>query len=111
MTNSEKAKERVMEKLWESIDCSTFQKREELAKRMFFPQQPPKSDMERALELQKKYDELQADCKDLFSVIWNLVQGKEEPSMVEFNNPDGFPSLALDLIRHHATWSKEPKSK
>lgn len=67
--------------------------------------------MELMMELQRKYDELQADCKDLFSIVVNLSQEKEEPVMVEFNNPDGYPSYILDLIRQHATWSKEPINK
>ena len=31
--------------------------------------------------------------------------------MVQFNNPDGYPSIVLDIIRYHATWSKEPINK
>lgn len=61
--------------------------------------------------LQHKYDELQADCKDLFSVVVNLAQGKEEPTMLQFNSSDGYPSLILTFIREHATWSKEPINK
>lgn len=67
--------------------------------------------MELMMELQRKYDELQADCKDLLSVVVNLAQGKEEPRMVEFNDSDGYPSMVLDFIRQHATWSKEPINK
>lgn len=63
------------------------------------------------LELQRKYDELQADCKDLLSVVANLMRGEIEPTMVEFNDPDGYPSFVLDFIRKHATWSKEPLNK
>lgn len=70
-----------------------------------------KCDLNDVLELQRKYDELQADCKDLLSVIVNLAEGKEEPTMVQFNNPNGFPSGCLDFIRGHATWSKEPINK
>ena len=105
MTDSEKAKDRVLKQLWESLDVPTYWERKELAERMFCPK-PPKTDMEQALELQKKYDELQADCKDLFSVIVNLSQGKEEPTMVEFNDPSGFPSSILDFIREYAMWKK-----
>lgn len=63
-----------------------------------------KSDLQLVLDLQKKYDELQADCKDLFSVVVNLVSGKEEPFIVEFNDPDGYPSAILRFIRKHANW-------
>lgn len=70
-----------------------------------------KCDLNAVMELQRKYDELQADCKDLFSVVVNLAQGKEEPRMVEFNDSNGCPSIVLDFIREHATWSKEPINK
>lgn len=63
-------------------------------------------DLNAVLELQRKYDELQADCKDLFSVVVNLSQGKKEPTMVAFNDPDGYPSIVLDFIRQHSTWNK-----
>lgn len=63
------------------------------------------------MELQRKYDELQADCKDLMSVVVNLSREKEEPTMVEFNDPDGYPSIVLDFIREHATWSKTNKQR
>lgn len=66
-----------------------------------------KSDLNAVLELQRKYDELQADCKDLFSVVVNLSEGREEPRMIEFNAPNGFPSIVLDFIREHATWGKK----
>lgn len=70
-----------------------------------------KCDLNAVMELQRKYDELQADCKDLLSVVVNLAQGKEEPRMIEFNDSDGYPSMVLDFIREHATWSKEPINK
>lgn len=70
-----------------------------------------KCDLNAVMELQHKYDELQADCKDLLSVVANLMCGEKEPTMVQFNNPDGYPSIVLDIIRHHATWSKEPINK
>lgn len=70
-----------------------------------------KCDLNAVLELQRKYDELQAGCKDLFSVVVNLARGREEPTMVEFNEPDGYPSIVLYFIRQHATWSKEPINK
>jgi len=66
-----------------------------------------KCDLNAVLELQRKYDELQADCKDLLSIVVNLSQGKEEPTMVQFNDPNSDPSVILDFIRTHATWSKE----
>lgn len=70
-----------------------------------------KCDLNAVLDLQRKYDELQADCKDLLSVIVNLMRGKNEPTMVEFNDPNGYPSICLDIIREHATWSKERINK
>lgn len=70
-----------------------------------------KCDLNAVMELQRKYDELQADCKDLLSVVVNLSREKEEPTMIQFNNPDGYPSIVLDFIRHHATWSKEAINK
>lgn len=63
-----------------------------------------KSDMQLVMELQRKYDELQADCKDLLSVVINLAKGKEEPLIAEFNDHDGYPSAILRLIRKHANW-------
>ncbi len=63
------------------------------------------------MELQRKYDELQADCKDLFSVVANLSRGKGEPAMVEFNDPNGYPNMVLDFIRDYSTWSDKPKEK
>lgn len=68
-----------------------------------------KCDLDVVLELQRKYDELNADCKDLLSVVVNLSQGREEPTMVEFNDPGGAPSLILDFIREHASWAKNNK--
>lgn len=70
-----------------------------------------KCDLNAVMELQRKYDELQADCKDLLSVVANLMRGEKEPAMVEFNDPNGYPYFVLDIIRHHATWSKEPINK
>lgn len=70
-----------------------------------------KCDLNVVMELQRKYDELQADCKDLFSIVVNLSEGKEGPRMVEFNDSNGYPSMVLDFIRRHATWSKEPINK
>lgn len=70
-----------------------------------------KCDLNTVMELQRKYDELQADCKDLLSVVANLMRGEKEPTMVSFNNPDGYPSIVLDIIRLHTTWSKEPINK
>lgn len=67
-----------------------------------------KCDLNAVMELQRKYDELQADCKDLLSVVVNLSEGKAEPRMVEFNDSYGYPNMVLDFIREHATWGKEP---
>lgn len=70
-----------------------------------------KCDLNAVLELQRKYDELQADCKDLLSIVVNLSQGRKEPTMVQFNDEYGYPATVLDFIRKHATWSKEPINK
>ena len=110
MTESKKAKDRVLESIWGSLEFTSHSERREFAERMLCPPRP-KSDIELMMELQRKYDELQADCKDLLSVVVNLAQGKEEPRMVEFNDSDGCPSMVLDFIRQHATWSKEPINK
>lgn len=70
-----------------------------------------KCDLNAVLELQRKYDELQADCKDLLSIVVNLSQGREEPTMVVFNDSGGYPAATIDFIRKHATWSKETINK
>lgn len=61
------------------------------------------------LELQRKYDELQADSKALLGIIVNLSNGREEPKIVEFYNPDesDYLSACLEMIREHATWNKK----
>lgn len=105
MTESEKAKDRILESIWDSLEFMSHSERRELAERLLCPPRP-KSDMELMMELQRKYDELQADCKGLFSIVVNLSEGKEEPRMVEFNDSDGYPSCILDLMRQHASWSK-----
>ena len=110
MADSEKAKDRVLKSIWDSLDLMPYSERREFAERILCPPQQ-KSDMELMMELQRKYDELQADCKDLFSVVVNLAQGKEEPTMLQFNSSDGYPSSILTYIREHATWSKEPINK
>ncbi len=66
-----------------------------------------KCDLNAVLELQRKYDELQTDCRDLLNIVINLSQGKEEPTMLQFNVPDGYPADILYYIRKHATWNKE----
>lgn len=70
---------------------------------------PHKSDLETMLDLQRKYDELQADCKALLSVIASLSNSREEPKIVEFYNPDesDYLSACLEMIREHATWNKK----
>lgn len=70
-----------------------------------------KCDINAVLELQRKYDELQEDCKTLLNIIVNLSNGEKEPFMIEFNDPHGYPSACLDFIRCNATWSKEPINK
>ena len=110
MTESEKAKDRVLKSIWDSLEFMPHSERREFAERMLCPPRP-KSDMELKMELQRKYDELQADCKDLFSIVVNLSEGKEEPRMVEFNDSNGYPSYILVLIRQHASWIKDPINK
>lgn len=68
------------------------------------PIQDEKYYLECLLNLQKQYDELLADCKDMFSVVVNLKKGRVEPTMVEFNDPNGYPSMVLDFIRDFALW-------
>lgn len=69
--------------------------------------------IEQALYWQRKYDELNADCKDLFSAVANLVKtngrNTEEPTFLQFNEEDGFPSATLDLIRNSALWDFRKK--
>lgn len=110
MTDSEKTKDRVLKSTWDSLEFMSYSERRELAERMLCPPRQ-KSDMELMMELQRKYDELRADCKDLLSIVVNLAQGKEEPIIVQFNSSDGYPSSILTYIREHATWSKEPINK
>lgn len=110
MTESEKAKDRVLESIWDSLGFMPHSERREFAERILCPPHQ-KSDMELMMELQRKYDELQADCKDLFSVVVNLAQGKEEPTMIQFNDSSGYPSSILAYIREHTTWGKEPINK
>lgn len=50
------------------------------------------------LELQRKYDELQADCKDLLNYVINVVQGSGSCLLVEFNDSEGFPAMILNLL-------------
>ena len=110
MTKSEETKDKILKSLWESLEFLSHSERREMAERILCPPQK-KSDMELAMELQGKYDDLQADCKDLFNVVVNLSEGRDEPRMIVFNDPDGYPSIILDFIRQHATWSKEPINK
>lgn len=70
-----------------------------------------KVDLDAVLKLQRDYDELQADCKDLFNVIVNLAKGEKEPTMVQFNDIGGYLYWCLKLIREHATWNVEPKTE
>lgn len=64
--------------------------------------------IEQALYWQRKYDELNADCKDLLSAVANLVQtngrNTDEPTFLQFNEDDGYPSHILSLIRNSGLW-------
>lgn len=68
-------------------------------------------DVQAMMRLQRKYDNLKADCKDFFNVILNLAEGRGEMRVAEFNYPDAFLSNALDKIRKHATWNVKPKTE
>lgn len=69
--------------------------------------------IEQALYWQRKYDKLNADCKDLLSAVANLVQtnkrNAEEPTFLRFNEENGYPSATLDLIRNSALWDFRKK--
>lgn len=65
-----------------------------------------KVDLDAVLKLQRDYDALEADCKTLLNIIVNLAKGKEEPTMLEFNDHEGYLSFVIDLIHKHATWQK-----
>lgn len=68
-------------------------------------------DVQAMMRLQRKYDNLKADCKDFFNVILNLSEGRGEMRVAQFNYPDAFLSAALDKIREHATWNVKFKSE
>lgn len=69
-------------------------------------------DIHSALYWQKKYLELEADCKDFFSVICNAFLDRgttTEPIMIEFNDEKGYLSSALDIIRDSGFWKNKDK--
>lgn len=70
-----------------------------------------KCDLNAVLDLQRRHDELQEDCKTLVNFIINVKNGNPEPFLLSFNDNDGFPRYCYDLIREHAMWSKEPINK
>lgn len=57
-----------------------------------------KVDLSAVLELQRKYDELQADCKDLLSVVVALVSDDREPLCVQFNDRYGYPNHIVQIL-------------
>ena len=69
--------------------------------------------IEQALYWQRKYDELNADCKDLMSAVINLIRGDgentSEPIFLQFNEKFGYPSAILDAIRNSALWDFRKK--
>lgn len=44
-------------------------------------------------DLQRRYDELNADCKDLCNAIINWVEKGVDIKLIEFNDNDGLPSV------------------
>lgn len=63
--------------------------------------------LETALYWQKKYLELQADCKDLYSVVVNLCRERgteKQPVMLQFNEPNGYPHEVLEMLRESGIW-------
>ena len=57
-----------------------------------------KVDLSAVLELQRKYDELQADCKNLLSVVVALVLDDRKPLCVQFNDRDGYPNYIVQIL-------------
>lgn len=57
-----------------------------------------KVDLQAVLELQRKYDELQADCKDMLVIVASLVLGNGEPICVEFNDRNGYPYHSVQML-------------
>ena len=49
------------------------------------------------VNLTRKYDALDADCKELLSAVYTIHQG-HKPYMVEFNERNGYPSAVMKLI-------------
>lgn len=66
-----------------------------------------------ALYWQKKYLELQADCKDFLAIIVNLctenTKNELEPVMVQFNEEHGYLYTALSLLRDMGVWDYRKK--
>lgn len=69
--------------------------------------------IEQALYWQRKYDELDADCQKLFSIVLNLIDensgNTEKPTFLEFNDPHGIPSFLSDMLRMSALWDFRKK--
>lgn len=57
-----------------------------------------KVDLSAVLELQRKYDELQADCKDLLSVVAALLSDDREPLCVQLNDQYGYPNHIAKIL-------------
>ena len=49
------------------------------------------------VNLTRKYDALDADCKELLSAVYIIQQG-HRPYMVEFNDRNGYVSAVMKLI-------------
>ena len=49
------------------------------------------------VNLTRKYDALNADCKELLSAVYTIHQG-HRPYMVDFNDRYGYVSAVMDLI-------------
>lgn len=60
-----------------------------------------KVDLSAVLELQRKYDELQADCKDLLSIVIALVSDGRKPLCIELNDRNGYPYHAVQILYNY----------
>lgn len=55
-------------------------------------------DLATALDIQREYDELNADCKDLFNVLINWGVEGQEITILEFNDRFGWPKAIYDYL-------------
>lgn len=57
-----------------------------------------KEQLHEILELRRKYDELQADCKDLCSIVAGFTTNIGEVACIEFNDTEGWPHLSAQML-------------